>query len=116
MRLAAFSVVARSSIAGQAEVPVVDPVVHVQAWVADRLERRDGVRCIRRDRRRVVREDQDSGQGWVRAQDLGRDRLVPAPAWVVRRHCRLLEKRRGRHVRDRGAADGHATRRPKKAR
>jgi hypothetical protein len=112
-----FSGVGRFSIAGRRE----GREVRGQGWAVGRegreVLRAHGDRCIRRGLRREGREGRDSGQGWVRGQDLeqGRD-SGSGPDPVVRLRCRLRVKRLVRRVRGREGADGRGTRRPKKVR
>jgi hypothetical protein len=119
-----FSGAGRFSIADpEGDLEVLEDQDSGQEWAADLAVLEDlghGVRCIRRDPHREDREvqaGQDSGRGWERVQDLGRDQdLGRGREWAARLRCRLRVKRRVRHVQGREDGDVHATRRAKKAR
>lgn len=102
-----------SSIAGPVGREVL--VDRAPAWAEDREVRPDGVRCIRRVRRRVELRDRGDGR-WERVLGLGRvqdsDRGREDLGW----QRRLRVRHRVRRDRDRGDVDGRVTRRPKKDR
>jgi hypothetical protein len=113
-----FSVVGQFLTADRGDREAVVQVGLGQEWAAVRVDRQEcGARCIRRDQRRVVQEDRDSVQEWVRGRDLGKGRLVRVQEWaVLRGWLRHQGKHRVRRVRDREAAEDRGTRRPKKDR